>query len=89
MTGATFRKRSATSWPGSARWPGKHPILFDWAEAKITETLTFYRLPRTHHRHLKSTNMLERLNEEINRRTRMVRIFPNAKSCLWLIRPDA
>ena len=35
----------------------------------IDETLTFYRLPRQHHKHLKSTNMLERLNEEIRRRT--------------------
>jgi putative transposase len=34
----------------------------------------------------KSTNMLERLNEEIKRRTHVVRIFPNAESCLRLIR---
>ncbi|WP_018719081.1 IS256 family transposase, partial [Arhodomonas aquaeolei] len=39
-----------------------------------------------HHKHLKSTNMLERLNEEIRRRTRVVRIFPNAASCLRLVR---
>ncbi len=44
------------------------------------------RLPRPHHKHLKSTNMLERLNEEIRRRTRVVRIFPNAESCLRLVR---
>jgi putative transposase len=37
-------------------------------------------------RKLKSTNMLERLNEELRRRTRVVRIFPNAASCLRLIR---
>ena len=42
----------------------------------VEETLTFYRLPRQHHKHLKSTNMLERLNEEIRRRTYVVRIFP-------------
>jgi putative transposase len=30
--------------------------------------------------------MLERLNEEIERRTRVARIFPNAQSCLRLIR---
>jgi transposase-like protein len=30
--------------------------------------------------------MLERLNEEIKRRTHVVRIFPNAESCLRLIR---
>jgi transposase-like protein len=35
---------------------------------------------------LKSTNLLERLNEEIKRRTRVVRIFPNAASCLRLLR---
>ena len=33
-----------------------------------------YRLPRQHHKHLKLTNMLERLNEEIRRRTQVVRI---------------
>ena len=48
--------------------------------------LTFYRLPFGHHKHLKSTNMLERLNEEIKRRTQVVRIFPNEESCLRLIR---
>ena len=32
------------------------------------------------------TNMLERLNEEIKRRTRVVRIFPNPASCVRLVR---
>jgi putative transposase len=32
------------------------------------------------------TNLLERLNEEIKRRAHVVRIFPNAESCLRLIR---
>ncbi|MET4279132.1 transposase-like protein [Bradyrhizobium sp. F1.2.2] len=35
---------------------------------------------------MKSTNMLERLNEEIRRRTYVVRIFPNGESCLGLVR---
>ncbi|MBV9082079.1 MAG: transposase, partial [Acidobacteriaceae bacterium] len=35
---------------------------------------------------LKSTNLLERLNEELKRRTLVVRIFPNAASCLRLSR---
>lgn len=64
------------------KWQGKYPKLVDWVESNIGETLSFYRLPRAHHKHLKSTNMLERLNEEIKRRTRVVRIFPNTESCL-------
>lgn len=76
--------RDLAAWIG--KWAAKYPKLVDWVEANIIETLTFYRLPRAHHKHLKSTNMLERLNEEIKRRTRVVRIFPNAESCLRLIR---
>jgi putative transposase len=68
------------------KWQGKYPKLVDWVELNIGQTLTFYRLPRAHHKHMKSTNMLERLNEEIKRRTRVVRIFPNTDSCLRLIR---
>lgn len=69
-----------------AKWSGKYPRLTGWAEETIEQTLTFFRLPRQHHKHLKSTNMLERLNEEIRRRTYVVRIFPNAQSCLRLVR---
>ncbi len=68
------------------RWETKYPKLCEWVEENIGETLTFYHLPLQHHKHMKSTNMLERFNEEIKRRTRVVRIFPNAASCLRLIR---
>ena len=68
------------------KWGQKYPKLCDWVEDSIDETLSFYTLPLQHHKHMKSTNMLERLNEEIKRRTRVVRIFPNAASCLRLIR---
>lgn len=68
------------------KWQTKYPRLTDWVEANIEETLTYYRLPLAHHKHMKSTNMLERLNQELKRRTHVVRIFPNAESCLRLIR---
>jgi putative transposase len=68
------------------KWSGRYEKLTDWVEETIEETFTYYRLPRQHHKHLKSTNMLERLNEEIKRRTYVVRIFPNAESCLRLVR---
>lgn len=69
-----------------AKWQAKYPKLCAWVEDNIEETLTYYRLPRQHHKHMKSTNMLERLNQEIKRRTWVVRIFPNAESCLRLVR---
>jgi Transposase and inactivated derivatives len=69
-----------------SRWQMKYPRLCAWVEDNIEETLSFYQLPLGHHKHLKSTNMLERLNEEIRRRTRVVRIFPNEQSCLRLVR---
>jgi putative transposase len=68
------------------KWTARYPKLCDWVENNIEERLTFYRLPRQHHKNLKSTNMLERLNEEIKRRTLVVRIFPNTAACLRLIR---
>jgi transposase-like protein len=68
------------------KWAAKYPKLCDWVENNIEETLTFYRLPRQHHKNLKSTNLLERLNEEIKRRTLVVRIFPNTAACLRLVR---
>jgi putative transposase len=68
------------------RWQDKYAKLCAWVEDNIGETFSFYSLPLGHHKHLKSTNMLERLNEEIKRRTRVVRIFPNEQSCLRLIR---
>ncbi len=69
-----------------AKWSSRYPRLTGRAEEAIEQTLTFFRLPRQHHKHLKSTNMLERLNEEIRRRTCVVRIVPNTESCLRLVR---
>jgi len=68
------------------KWQARYPKLVVWVEDSIEETLTYYRLPLAHHRNMKSTNMLERFNEEIRRRTRVVRIFPNEASCLRLVR---
>ena len=80
-------RRDLAAW--LVKWSGKYSKLTGWVEENIDQTLTFYRLPRQHHKHLKSTNMLERLNEEIKRRTHVVRIFPNAESCLRLARAPA
>jgi putative transposase len=68
------------------RWSAKYAKLCAWVEASIEETWAFYRFPREHHKHLKSTNLLERFNQELKRRTHVIRIFPNEQSCLRLIR---
>jgi putative transposase len=68
------------------RWQARYGKLCEWVERNIADTFTFYRLPEAHHKHLKSTNMLERLNQEIKRRTLLVRIFPNEASALRLVR---
>jgi len=77
-------RRDLAAW--IAKWGARYSKLVAWVEETIEETFTFYRLPPQHHKHLKSTNMLERLNEEIRRRTYVVRIFPNSAACCRLIR---
>jgi transposase-like protein len=59
--------------------------LSSWMEANIPEGLTVFSFPEKHQRRLRTTNMLENLNKEIKRRTRVVTIFPNEASCLRLI----
>ena len=74
--------------PWIAKWQGKYPKLVDWVESNIEETLTFDPLPAQaglpgpDHQPRKSSNMLERLGEEIRQHIRVVRLFPNAESCL-------
>lgn len=77
-------RRDLAAW--LQKWSQRYPRLCDWVEGNIEQTFTFYRLPQAHHKHLKSSNMLERLNEELKRRTHVVRIFPNGASCLRLVR---
>ena len=71
------------------KWSVKHPKPCAWVETNIEETWAFYQLPLSHHKHLKSTNLLERFNQEIKRRTLVVRIFPDEASCLRLVRAVA
>src|SRR5215218_6769144 len=54
-------------------------------EEHIEECLTCLTFPESHRRRIRTTNGLERLNQEIKRRTRVVRIFPNREACLRLV----
>lgn len=72
------------AWIG--RWEENYSKLCAWVEENIEETFMFYQFPAYHHMRIRSTNMLERVNQELKRRSRVVRIFPNEESCLRLIR---
>jgi len=61
------------------------PKLADWMEVNIPEGFIVFSFPRDHQRRLRTSNYLERLSQEIKRRTRVVRVFPNEQSCLRLI----
>ena len=54
-------------------------------EDGIEETLTYYAFPSEHWLKIRTNNMLERLNREIRRRTRVVGTFPDGESALMLV----
>jgi transposase-like protein len=59
--------------------------LADWLEKNIPEGLTVFAFPAAHQRRLRTSNSLERVNRELDRRTTVVSIFPNEASCLRLV----
>jgi putative transposase len=54
-------------------------------EDSIEETLTYYNFPSEHWLKIRTNNILERLNREIRRRTRVVGTFPDGQSALMLV----
>jgi transposase-like protein len=61
------------------------PQLSKWMEQNIAEGLTVFDFPTQHRTKIRTTNVLERLNREIKRRTQVASIFPNDASCLRLV----
>jgi len=59
--------------------------LSEWMETNIPEGFTVFVLPENQRKKLRSTNMVERLNREIKRRTRVATLFPNEASLLRLV----
>jgi len=67
------------------RYQETEPKLVAWAEEAIPEGFMVFSLPASYRRRLRTTNLVERLSEEIRRRTRVARLFPNEASCLRLV----
>lgn len=63
----------------------KAPKLAEWAAKAIPEALTVFGFPEAHRRRIRTSNMVERLNKELKRRTSVATLFPNEDSCLRLV----
>jgi transposase-like protein len=62
-----------------------HRKVSEYLDTYGEEILAVYALPEGHRKRMRSTNMLERYNQELKRRTRSIRIFPNTWSCIRLV----
>jgi transposase-like protein len=67
------------------KYASKAPKLATWIEANLPEGFTVYCLPAAHRQKMRTTNMLERLNRELKRRTRVATLFPNDAALLRLV----
>jgi putative transposase len=66
-------------------WSKSEPKLTAWAEDNIPQGFTVFEQHKTHRKHLRTTNPIERFNQELLRRSKVVRIFPNEVACLRLM----
>ena len=61
------------------------PNVATWAESNVPEGLAVFQIPKDHRKRMRTTNMLERQNKELKRRTRVATLFPNEASLLRLV----
>jgi transposase-like protein len=60
------------------------PKVADWLDLELESCFSVYNLPADHRKRMRTTNMIERFNQELLRRSRVIRIFPNVESCARL-----
>ncbi|HEY3266882.1 MAG TPA: IS256 family transposase [Armatimonadota bacterium] len=68
-----------------ARYEKTASKLSCWLEENLPEGLMVFAFPEEHWKKLRTSNGLERINQEIRRRTRVARLFPNEESLLRLV----
>ncbi len=71
--------------PIADRWRGTHPAVARSLEEESEACFACLAFPLAHQARIRTTNGLERLNQELKRRTRVIRIFPNREACLRLV----
>ena len=72
-----------------ATYEDKRPKLAKYLMDNLGDVITFLAFPKRHHRKIHSTNVLERFNKEVKRRTKVVGAFPSEGSVLRLLVPLA
>jgi len=68
-----------------AKFKDRYPAAIECLERDLEECVTYLRFPEAHHRRIRTTNRLERLNGESRRRTKVIPRFPTERSCLTLL----
>jgi transposase-like protein len=68
-----------------AKFKDRYPAAMECLERDIEECITYLRFPEAHHRRIRTTNRIERLNGESRRRTKVIPRFPTERSCLSLL----
>lgn len=68
-----------------SRWEKIRPEVAERLKEAQDDVLSCFHFPTGHRRRIRTTGCVERLNQEIRKRTREVAIFPNRESALRLI----
>jgi transposase-like protein len=68
-----------------AKFKDRYPAAMECLERDLEECVIYLRFPEAHHRRIRTTNRLERLNGESRRRTKVIPRFPTERSCLTLL----
>jgi putative transposase len=85
FTATTLTQARTTADQIADRWRGTHPAVARSLEEESETCFACLAFPLAHQARIRTTNGLERLNQELKRRTRVVRIFPNRDACLRLV----
>lgn len=67
------------------KYKGKASRFCDWLEEQFVEGLALFQYPKEHWKKIRTVNVVERLNQEQKRRTRVARLFPSIESCERLV----
>jgi transposase-like protein len=85
FTATTLPQARATANQIADQWRGTHPAVARSLEEESEACFACLAFPLAHQVRIRTTNGMERLNQELKRRTRVIRIFPNREACLRLV----